>query len=502
LGLVGGSVVAAGLAYYLAFGTASRVPMAISLILAGSVLALVAALSRRDAVSLLTVMLAALFLIPEDLVISGPLRSVGNPALLAGLACLIVWVAARWTGAIQAERLHPFRWTMLAFLITSLTAYAAALSRTLVTAESDSATRTIFPVLAMMGVAMLATDGLGTVDQIERLLKRFVFFATAEGVIGALEYFAKLDYHSLAHLPGLTLNTEVENAVRSGFSRVQAAGAHPIEFSVALALAVPLALHFALNGQTTRVRRVYGGCVALLILVIPLTVSRSGLLALAAGLAVYAATLKGRARANLAVFGALGLLAFPVVAPGILGTVRSFVLAGSKDNSITGRLDDYSRIPGLMDGHWWWGRGFGTFQPTVYFWLDNQYLMSLLTGGIVGLLSLASIYIVGAGVARGAHRRFSTSADRDLAQAVAGAIVALAVTAATFDQFSFYQCGFTLFMLGGTAAALWTIARAEERSRQIGTVMLPESHTHGQKGSSVQAPHSMSKRVEKTPADI
>jgi hypothetical protein len=183
------------------------------------------------------------------------------------------------------------------------------------------------------------------------------------------------------------------------------------------------------------------------------------------GVAIYGAVLTGRARTNLIVLSAFGLVLFPVIAPGILGTLRNFVFAGTNDNSITGRLDDYQYIPGLLDGHWWFGRGFGTFEPTVYFWIDNQYLMSLITGGVAGAIVFTSIFLVGASVARGARKRFIRTSDRDLAQAIAAAIVAVGAAAATLDLFSFLQATFVLFLLGGCGAALWTIARHQAAAR-------------------------------------
>jgi O-antigen ligase len=324
----------------------------------------------------------------------------------------------------------------------------------------------IFPLLAMVGIAMLATDGLSTVEQVERLLKRLVFLTTIQGIVGALEFALHLDYRTLARLPGLVVNTEVGSMVRNGIGRIEAAAAHPIEFSLALATAVPLALHFALNADNARSRRLFWVCFGILAGVIPLTVSRTGLLGLAICIIVYGSVLRGRARANVLVLSAIGLVTFPILAPGVLSTIKNFVFAGTADNSITGRLDDYALIPLLMDGHWWFGRGFGTFQPLVYFFLDNQYLMQLLTGGIISLLAFVAIFVVGASVARGARKRFTRTRDRDLAQAIAAPIVAIAVGAGTFDLFSFLQCAFTLFMLCGCAAALWTISRREECARE------------------------------------
>jgi hypothetical protein len=457
-------VAALAIGAYSSQASESKAPALIMLAIFGVVGSVIIALSRRDALSLLTVVLISLFLVPENFSIAGPLKSVGYPAMLAGLACLVVWMVARWMGVLRAEPLHPWRWTVMVFVLVQLAAFAAAMTRILVQEEADAATRQIFPLLAAIGIAMLATDGLTSTDQVERLLKRLVALATVEGVIGALEYFLRLDYHAIARVPGLVVNTEVGSATRSGFARIAASAANPLELSVVLAMAVPLGIHFALNAGTPAQRRRWWMCVAVLVGVVPLTVSRSGILTLVIAVAVYGAVLTGRARANLFVFAGLGLVVFPVLAPGILGTVRSFIFAGTDDPSISTRIDDYAAMPALLQDHWWFGRGFGTFEPTVYFWLDNQYLMTLVTGGIVGVLALLSIFVIGASVARGARKRFTRTTDRDLAQAIAASIVAVGAAAATLDLFSFLQPTFALFLLAGCGAALWRMARHEGES--------------------------------------
>jgi hypothetical protein len=472
-------VAALATAAYTSEATGTKVPLLIMLVVFGIAVGVVTAFSRRDAVSLLTVVLVPLFLVPENLSIAGPLKSVGYPPLLAGLACLVVWAVARWTGAINAEPMHPWRWTVLAFVVVNLTAYAAAMTRVLVQEETDSANRLIFPVLAMIGITMLATDGLTSSGQVERLLKRMVILAALEGAIGALEYFVRFDYHAVARVPGLVVNTEVGSATRSGLARIAGPAANPLELSVVLAMIVPLGIHFALNAATRSARRGWWMCVGVMVGVVPLTVSRSGLLTLVIGVAVYGAILAGRARTNLFIAAGLGLLVFPVIAPGILGTMKSFIFAGTTDSSITARLDDYAFIPGLLQGHWWFGRGFGTFEPTIYFWLDNQYLMALITGGIAGLAAFIALFVVGASVARGARKRFTKTRDRDLAQAIAAAIVAVAAAAGTLDLFSFLQPTFVLFLIAGCGGALWTMARHEAVARQASSDEPIEDQSQG-----------------------
>jgi hypothetical protein len=66
-------------------------------------------ISRRDARTVLTLLVLLLFLLPQDYVLVGPLRSVGNPAQLVGMLALAFWCAGRILGLIRAHEGHPIR---------------------------------------------------------------------------------------------------------------------------------------------------------------------------------------------------------------------------------------------------------------------------------------------------------------------------------------------------------------------------------------------------------
>ena len=215
---------------------------------------------------------------------------------------------------------------------------------------------------AMIGILLLALDGLPSRDLVEVVLYRLVLLAGVSALIGVVEFSTGFSYRSALRLPGLVSNTEDFIDTRSGFVRVVAGASHPIEYAVVLTVAAPLALHFALHGAPWR-RRGVGGLSG--------DTGRqsddgvgSGLLGLAIGMIVYGVALNARARLNALVLGLIGLALFCVAVPGLLGTLGCSVFAGSQDNSITGRTEDYAHIPGLIHGHLMFGRGLGTFQPS------------------------------------------------------------------------------------------------------------------------------------------
>lgn len=423
-------------------------------------------LSKRDATAVLTVMLGLLLLLPEQYVLVGPLRSVGNPALLVGLGAFALWAAGRLLGFIQVRPGHPVRWTIFAFALASTIALAAGFMRQLSEMEMSGATRGAFPIASGLGIALLAVDGIASRRRLDALLQRLVVFGGIAACVGIVEFaFVSFNYKALTKLPGLTTNVDLTTATRSGFERVDGAAAHPIEYAVAISVLVPLAIHYALHSDTRRRRQLFSVVCVALLAVVPMTVSRSGILAVVVGVGVYLVALAPRQRINALVLALIGLAAFRALVPGLLGTLRSLIFIGSQDPSIAHRQDDYVKIPGLLEGHLVIGRGLGTFQPLQYFFLDNQYLGSLLEGGLIGLTAFIAIFVIGMGCARGARRRSTDAATKSLGQALAASLAGLAAAAGTFDELSFRQTGFLIFLLLGCAGSLWSM----QRDKQGGT---------------------------------
>ena len=430
------------------------------------------AISRRDPQTVLTLVVVLLFLLPQNYILVGPLKSVGNPAQLVGMLALALWCAGRILGLIRASERHPIRWVMLLYAIAALAAFAAAMSNsTLTFAESTGTARALFPVAAVLGIGLLAVDGLASRERVMTVLQRLVWVGGVAAFIGIVEFTIQgFSYREAMRLPGLTINTELIDETRSGFDRIHAAASHPIEYAVSLGALAPLALHFAVHAKNQGQRQLNALAFLVICVAIPMTVARSGIVAVAVGLVFYAVHLSNRAKLNLVVLGVIGLGLYRAMVPGLLGTLKSLLLIGEEDPSIAGRTEDYAEIPGLMAGFEAFGRGLGTFEPTSYFYLDNQYLGSLLEGGVLGLTTLIIIFVVGFCVARGVRHRSDDQSMRGLGQALAASIAALAISAAIFDELSFRQAAFTLFLLLGCAGALWSTVQDNPKRRWSGEV--------------------------------
>jgi O-antigen ligase len=167
---------------------------------------------------------------------------------------------------------------------------------------------------------------------------------------------------------------------------------------------------------------------------------------------------------------ALGLAAgaaMTVVVPGLLGTAKGFFVAVDVDTSVRARTQDYLYLNTYFSERPITGRGFGTFLPELYDVFDNQYLLTAIEAGALGVAALGLFLFSGLATARVVRRRSSDPAVRSLAQALFAGIAAHVVTFATYDALVFPTTGMSLFLIIGAIGALWRLSRQEERRRQL-----------------------------------
>lgn len=421
-----------------------------------------------DTVTVLTVVVVMLFAIPNHLVI-GALDSAGSPALLAGLGCLVLWGAGRLLPSFSAGHgLQPVRIAVLTFAAANLASYAAAQFRPVLFVETRAADRGLMMTLSMVGLAMLAADGIASRQRLDTLIRRLVVAGALLSAAGIATALFGIDPAALIRVPGLSALDGVESLIgtRSGFPRVRATTAHAIEFSVVLAMLLPFAIHLGFNA--TRRRRAWWAAAALIGAGVPLSLARSGVVGLVAVAIMLVPTMsRERRRAMLA--GALAyVVAIRLIFPGVLGTLRALFTYAAADPSVTSRTEDYTYIGSFFAQAPVFGRGFATFIPTLYDFVDNQYLVTVVETGLVGLFALLGMLLCGMTVARGARGRSADPVTRDLGQALAAAVFVALLSSATFDFLGFGSARGLLFLLLGCAGALWRLEReAQQRQPEV-----------------------------------
>jgi O-antigen ligase len=418
------------------------------------------------AVTLLTVYVILLMYIPSALVLA-PLGGAGGPATMLA-AALVAWYVLLWlhpTSGLDRGS-QPIRLAALAFAGATLAAYVSANRHALSVVQQNGVDRGLILTLGWLGVLVLAADGITAWDRLQTLLHRVVIGASVMAAVGITQFVTGLNLGTFIVIPGFTTKVPfVDLLSRDGINRPSATAAHPLEFAAVLLICLPIALHqarFAAAG--TRLRRWLQ--VALIGGALPITVSRAALLGIAVVSVTTLPTWPKRDRRIAYVFLAGGLAGLWVALPRMVSLFYQLFTHIGNESSSQSRILAYSASVPFIAHHPWFGQGFQTFLPLNYFFVDDQYVTTLIETGFAGLLTLLALLATGWFVIRHARRRATDPARRDLLQSLAAAVAAAAASFATFDAFSFEIAAGLTFLVLGCAGAAWRLALTEcERPR-------------------------------------
>lgn len=414
--------------------------------------------ARLDAVTLLTCYVLLLMLIPSTLVLTA-LGSAGSPATMLALL-LMCWYLVTWMSpATIPRRSQPVRVAGILFLCVIVASYISANRHIMSTIEQDGADNGIILVVGWIGILLLAADGIANMERLRVLLSRIVAAATVMAGLAITQFFTGINIASHIVIPGLSdQNPFVALNSRADLNRPSATALTPIELAAVLAICLPIAIHMARFAPGERRGRRWT-LVMIIGIALPLTLSRTAFTALAALALVILPTWPKRDRriAYLACLAAIGVIY--ITAHGVIGTITSLFSGIFGDSSTQSRSSAFSLAEPFITQHPWLGTGFNTFFPQTTFFTDDQYLNSLLSTGIIGLIALLTLFVTGWVTARSARRLIADQQGRDLAQSLAAAVAACAVSFVSLDSFSFAIISGVTFLVLGCTAALWRLTR-------------------------------------------
>lgn len=416
--------------------------------------------SRFGVVELTTLWLVLLFGIPATQVI-GPLGGIGTPAMLIALVGAGWWASTRVVPSIPADRdVQPVRIYLYLFLGYMLLSFAIGHTRPLTALEQTGSIRAVITWGALSGLALLVMDGTDDLASLRTVLRRLVWCGVFLAVLGLLQWVT--GSLLIPRVPGLALNHDVVGVgARSIFNRPRGTALHAIEFSVVLAALLPIALHCALETPASeRQRRRLGIGAAIIALGVPISISRSGIVVLFVSLAIMLASWGWRRRANAAIIGVAAVPLLWLTVPGLVGTLRGLFRGTEHDPSIQARIERIPRVMELIREYPWLGRGVGTYSVDDYFLVDNEIFVSTIELGVVGVTLTLGLFVFAVIAARTSrHHPNATRETNHLATALAASIAGIVVSLATFDAFHYRILTGVLFLLIGTAGAVWRLTR-------------------------------------------
>jgi cell division protein FtsW (lipid II flippase) len=418
--------------------------------------------ARSHAVPLLQLFALTVMVLPSDTVIKA-IGAGGYPAALVGMFAFAAFGAATLLGVREPVRhQHPVRAALCLLWVSVLVSYVLMDRTTKSVAEVAAGDRLLIQLAVITGVALVAAECLNSLRDVRRVLRALTWGGAFCGVVAALQFWISLDVTPyLRELPGFSLNSENPAILtRAALNRVSGTSITPIELGVVAGMLLPLAIYLAIH-DTNRTTGKRWAPVLLIGLAIPTSVSRSAILSVALAVGVLVVLMPTRQRLVALCVAPLAMIGVFMSAPGVIGTLARFFLAGTDDDSVKARVYDYPVVERLVNEAPWFGHGGGTYLPEGLYILDNQYLKIAIELGLVGVIALAAYFLVPLISALVARRHSDDPELRMLCAALAGAALAAGVCSVTFDSLSFPMFSNVYALVIGLIGACWRLAAAQ-----------------------------------------
>lgn len=408
-----------------------------------------------DTLTIVTIWMALLFLIPQQWVLPGG-GSIARPSIVVGLGGCLLYVASRFVPSMVPRGRNPVAAGLWGYGTVVVMSHMLSFNRDLYNHEITAGQREVVMTASMIGIGLLVGASIENREQLEKVLRRLVFFGAVVAATALLQFYFAWDLVAEIRYPGLSLNGGelARSRARSGFDRATGTTAHAIELGILMAMILPVALHYALHEPVRNKAIRYWVAVFMIGATLPATVSRSAILAIVMSLGTLISVWSRRQLVHGAFIGFIAMVGIYVSSPTLLGSILSLFRGLEDDTSITARTDDYEIAFDFIAERPWFGRGAGTWGSDTYLLLDNQMLLSLLEIGWVGVLTLSFMFLLAIGIARQIRHVARDDTTKHLGQVLFGSLLA-GFFANFFVNGLYYQIYVgTCFVMIGAAGAL------------------------------------------------
>ena len=413
--------------------------------------------------------------IPARLIVPGT-TDLGRPALIVGFLLFFWWVVSRFSPNLAMSGPQPVRWAFFSFFAVLLIGYAVGFLRGLTSMESNAADRTMLYFCVFGGATLTAADGLPNWLRLRTLLKVLVVSATFVAAFGVVEYVVHRDLSGYLLLPGLQEKGWVPILEDRGSGvRVASTTSHYIEMAAYLALILPFAIHLAIFSRHPNRRWMAILATIVISAGIASTVSRTGIIAVVIMFIALVPLWTWRMRYNIAVLGVIVAAGAAAASSGLVHTLLHLFDNPTQNSSISVRYERYPLAFKYIGQRPWLGRGTGTWVSPQYQIMDNQWLETLLSNGIVGAVAYAALHITAITLAWIALKRSTEREVRHLCAALISTQFMGIVVAATFDSLAFLTFATTLGLTVGLCGTVWRLTHPARMVRTSTTRFVSES---------------------------
>jgi O-antigen ligase len=408
--------------------------------------------------------LVGVFIFPADMVLD-PIGAVAYVAMLVAIVLFGIWAATAAFGMHNPSlRRSPARLGLAIFWLVSLAAYITPSPLHATPVTRAAADRWLLTLIGVSGIVLVMGESLRSMGQVARAVRALSVGATICALVAIYQFITITDPMEIvrAAMIGWSENGG-SNAfqARSQFFRVSGSTFSPIELGVVSAMILPLSVWRSLFDSVQH-RWVLWMQTILIGVAAVITISRSAILSLLIVMLAFIPTLPRIPRRWALLIAPACIAVVFLVLPGFLTTMTEAFGAGTRDPSISTRVDDYPMVEAIVAANPWTGIGPGAYIFTdALKILDNQYLLTAVTMGLLGVagfvmfVGLPMISSIQVAVAA------PSAALRCLAGAVAAGAGAAALASGTYDSLSFPVFVIVLSAVIGLSAAIWQIAQDE-----------------------------------------
>lgn len=422
---------------------------------------------------LLRVIAFGVFFFPSSMVLGG-LGAAGTVPLLLSLGLFLLWAVSFLLGMHDPiDFRHPGRFALVALVLASCLSYIALVSgwtggsTPVVRASAD---RWLILLAASAGIVLVTAERIRTITDALVLVRALLAGGVFCCLVAVTQFYFRVNPMEWlqAAMPGFTYNGgDTAFQARGALVRVSGSTFHSIELAVVAAMLLPLSIWRGLYDPIGR-KWVHWGGTALLVFAVASTVSRSGVLGLTVGILTVLPFLPRAARHWLGLIFPVLLAALFLTVPGLVSTISASVSADNSDPSISNRTDNYPRVAAMFEQRPILGTGPGNYIPqNAVFILDNQYLNTAVTLGIVGLIAVVLYLLLPGLAAIQAARVATTESLKCLAGAIAAAGLVAGVCSLGFDSLSFPVFALVYPLFVGLGGAVWILVKRESKLLEL-----------------------------------
>jgi O-antigen ligase len=425
---------------------------------------------RADAATILCLFVLSLLMLPARMVLAGLPLSLTLAELLA-LVLGLLWLCSQMTTGLGAAKGgNPIRTAIFVYGLILVAVYGYTTYLYLPSDELNLADHSAVLFAGYVALVLVMCDGVSGYDRLDFVLKSVVVAGTFVAFVALVQFRLNLDLTTYMRLPGFR-PTSVEGASavisRSDLRRVAGTLGHPIELGALSAMLLPLAAHFGFQARDRGQPALrWWFCAALIGTGLMFSISRTAILGLAgAGLVLFVGWSFRRRLITLGVLAGF-LAVMKVLVPGMLGTFYNLFSTLGSDSSIIYRTHDYPFAMREVVKSPIFGRGLGTWYPYKHQVFDNQYLLSLVESGVLGVAGFVGVIVCGICVAVRVHRLSTDPHARNLALTITAVLTVPLLGASTFDLLSFPGITSVMFLFIGAAGALLRFTRSDQADRK------------------------------------